>query len=70
MSSKEELSDFLGKLDWEGGIQGLLDWGGSEAFTVLGPAAVLHAADIEYAIRALEEMIYNAEDELRGYEDE
>lgn len=42
------------KADWEGGVEGLLDWGGADAFEALGPEAYEIAKVVEQNFKALQ----------------
>lgn len=42
------------KADWEGGICGLIDYGGSDIFTPLGPEAVEAAKNIEAGMKVIQ----------------
>ncbi len=58
--AKEDLWD---KMDWEGGIEGILEWGGPYVFEVLGPQAVRLATEAKDALRGLQVIIDAAYDE-------
>lgn len=50
------------KQDREGGICGLMDWGGADAFEALGPDAYEAAKVIEQNIRALQRALNAVEE--------
>lgn len=52
------------KADWEGGIAGLIEYGGSEIFRCLGYEAVLAAREVEKNMRILQN-IFNAVEDAR-----
>lgn len=60
--------DVAVKADWEGGVQGLLDWGGPDAFEGLGEYAYAIAKRIGSDFRELQELLSNVD--MEGYEEE
>ena len=51
--------EFIEKLDWEGGVVGFLEWGGTDAFPVeLQPAA----KRVEEALQEIEDFINKTQD--------
>lgn len=60
--AQEEAAEFLSKMDWEGGVDGLIGYGGADVF----PAEIRHYAEVyEEAHDALREAI-NAWAAARG----
>jgi hypothetical protein len=57
--TKEEVWE---KADWEGGICGLMDWGGADAFEALGPDAYAAAQSIETHLRFLQRCLNEVEE--------
>lgn len=57
--TKEEVWE---KQDWEGGICGLMDWGGADAFEALGPEAHKSAKIIEQNIKILQRVLNEVEE--------
>lgn len=55
----EELWD---KADWEGGVSGLLEYGGPEIFTILGEEAVTAARQVNEGLRFLQKIFNQIED--------
>lgn len=49
-----EWNEFLSKLEWEGGVVGIYEWGGVNAFPVEAQSA---ARDLGIALQTLNEMI-------------
>ena len=54
--------DVWDKADWEGGICGLMDWGGADAFEALGPEAYQAAQRIQKDIRILQVALNRVEE--------
>lgn len=63
----EELWD---KADWEGGVAGLLEYGGPEIFTVLGPEAVEAARKADEGLRFLQRLFNQIEDNRNPVDDD
>ena len=52
------------KADWEGGICGLFDWGGADAFEALGQDAYSSAKVIEAEMKYLQKALNKVEQEM------
>lgn len=50
------------KVDWEGGIEGLLDWGGADAFEALGQEAYEAAQRMEKDARIIRKALNAVEE--------
>lgn len=57
------------KADWEGGICGLLEYGGAEIFTALGPEALMHARRIAEGLAFIAKVFDAHQQEIDEYED-
>lgn len=55
-----EWSDFIQKLEWEGGIVAMLEYGGPEVFPFEAQSA---ARDLRIALDVIEELIMEHEEE-------
>lgn len=60
------IGDVYDKLEWEGGIEGLLDYGGAEIFTPLGREAVNAARDIQKGMRTIQNIFETYEAQLES----
>lgn len=58
------------KSEWEGGICGLLEYGGPEIFSPLGLEALAHARRISEGIKFIEKVFDAHQQEIDDYEDE
>lgn len=50
------------KADWEGGVEGLLGWGGADAFEALGPEAYEAAKRIQEDLEILQDALNAVEE--------
>lgn len=57
--TKEEVWE---KQDWEGGVCGLLDWGGADAFEALGPEAYAAAKRMVEDVKLINRLLNEVEE--------
>lgn len=63
------IKELYDKAEWEGGICGLIEYGGSEIFSALGPEVLEAARDISRGLNLIEAIFneYENRDEEEEY---